>query len=84
MDGHLSSPMNLFSCGVPQGSIGGPLLWLCFTCDQPDVTHDHPVQGHDLHRGCGQVQAQGQQGQTVRVQGEGDCGELVGYVDDGA
>ena len=88
VDGHLSSPMNLFSCGVPQGSIGGPLLWLCFTCDQPDVTHDHPVQGDDLHRGCGQAQVQGQDQdqveQTVRVREERDCGELVGYVDDGA
>ena len=34
VEGQLSSALSLFSCGVPQGSIGGPLLWLCFTCDQ--------------------------------------------------
>ena len=49
VDGELSTALNLFTCGVPQGSIGGPLLWLCFTCDQPDVVHDHPVDGQDLH-----------------------------------
>ena len=93
VDGYLSEPLNLFSCGVPQGSIGGPLLWLCFTCDQPDVVHDHPVEGNDLHRGCGQVpgvQAQVQtraEGAVIVQRGSrvgGDCGELVGYVDDGA
>ena len=43
IDGELSTPLNLLNCGVPQGSIGGPLLWLCFTCDQLDVIHDHEV-----------------------------------------
>ena len=76
IDGELSTALNLFNCGVPQGSIGGPLLWLCFTCDQPDVVHDHPVDGQDLHRRC-QAHAEGQVDQA-------ECGELVGYVDDGA
>ena len=31
VDGELSMPLNLLESGVPQGSIGGPLLWLCFT-----------------------------------------------------
>ena len=44
IDGHLSASMDLLDCGVPQGSIGGPLLWLCFTVDQPDVIHDHSVE----------------------------------------
>ena len=30
VDGRLSSAVPLFNCGVPQGSIGGPLLWLSF------------------------------------------------------
>ena len=87
IDGHLSSAISLFSCGVPQGSIGGPLLWLCFTCDQPDVIHDHPVDGQDLHRGCfHDVQGQERPSQDVEPAAiqEGDCGTLVGYVDDGS
>ena len=56
------------------------MLWLCFTCDQPDAVHEHPVDGLDPQRGCvGVVPA------DVQVPGgPGDCGELVGYVDDGA
>ena len=55
-------------------------LWLCFTCDQPDVVHDHPLDGEDLQRGC-QVQTLLSE-PTAR--GAAACGELVGYVDDGA
>ena len=85
VEGHLSSPVPLFSCGVPQGSIGGPLLWLCFTCDQPDVIHDHAVDGQDLHRGCSHdVLGQEKERQEDLAVQEGDCGTLVGYVDDGA
>ena len=73
---------------MPQGSIGGPLLWLCFTCDQPDVVHDHPVNGQALDRGCpGHVdgpQVVEGEGQEVQLGGGEACGELVGYVDDGA
>ena len=81
VDGEMSAPLNLLDCGVPQGSIGGPLLWVCFTCDQPDAIHDHQVEGHGLDRGCRGHQQE--QGGSVAVPG-GDCGELVGYVDDGA
>ena len=52
VDGHLSSPLNIPSCSVPQGSIGGPILWLLYTCDQPDVVHDHPVVRQSVDRGC--------------------------------
>ena len=79
VDGQLSPPLALPPCGVPQGSIGGPLLWLCFTCDQPDSVHEHPVVGQDIHRGCGEQNAEQQ-----IPGGKGDCGDLVGYVDDGA
>ena len=81
VDGNLSSPLDIPSCGVPQGSIGGPLLWLYFTCDQPDVIHEHPVDGQDQQRGCA---AQGQELGQVEPGGVGDCGTMVGYVDDGA
>ena len=78
IDGPLSSPLGLLSCGVPQGSIGGPLLWLCFTCDQPDAVHEHHVVGQDPHRGCGLPTEDQVPG------GQGDCGDMIGYVDDGA
>ena len=81
VDGEMSTPLKLLDCGVPQGSIGGPLLWVCFTCDQPDVIHDHQVEGHGVDRGC----AGRQQEQDGSVSTPGvNCGELVGYVDDGA
>ena len=82
VDGDLSSSLDLLSCGVPQGSIEGPLLWLCFTCYQPDVIHEHEVDGQDHGRGC--VRYQDQEQGHVEPGGRGDCGAMVGYVDDGA
>ena len=78
VDGHMSTPMKLLEYGGPQGSIGGPLLWRCFTSDQPDVIHDHPLDQE--HAGQG-VREDDQEGE---VDGDDDCGALVGYVDDGA
>ena len=74
VDGELSAPLKLFECGVPQGSVGGPLLWLIFTCDQPDIVHDHSIDGNDPYRGCPKIE------ESSSV----ECGVFVGYVDDGA
>ena len=74
VDGQLSVPLEIPQCGVPQGSIGGPIMWLIFTCDQPDVVHKHPIDIKYFDRGC-----------SVSDRQSGDnCGILVGYVDDGA
>ena len=35
VDGQLSSPLDLLACGVPQGSIGGPLPKNCPQCSSP-------------------------------------------------
>ena len=42
VDGCLSPPLSV-TCGVPQGSILGPLLYILFTNEIPDLVHDHPV-----------------------------------------
>ena len=69
-------------CGVPQGSIGGPILWLIFKCDQPDVNHNHPIDIYDSNRGCLSTNITNIQKNKVSVIQE--CGVMVGYVDDGA
>ena len=82
VDGELSSAVDMLECGVPQGSIGGPLLWVCFTCNQPDSIHDHPIAGHGLDSVQQDLPEQNEVDAVAH--GERGCGELVGYVDDGA
>ena len=86
VDGHMSDPLPIPQCGVPQGSIGGPILWLIFTCDQPDVVHNHPVDINRFDRGCSfssSMQLSEESRDTINENGHG-CGLFVGYVDDGA
>ena len=56
VDGCLSPPLEL-DCGVPRGSIIGPLLYILFTNDIPDLVHQHPVSFQEPYscQSCGSL-----------------------------
>ena len=67
VDGCLSSSLPIV-CGVPPGSVLGPLMYILFTNDLPDVIHSQHEEPLSYKQPSMQLEP---------------CGSLVNYVDDG-
>ena len=53
VDGKMSAPLDI-EHGLAQGSVLAPLLYIIYTCDVPDLVHQHPVTVCLPHTRCHQ------------------------------
>ena len=72
IEGFLSQPQHL-ECGVPQGSILGPLLYILYTNDLPEAVHGHVSDDED------QLEDQHRDFYNIKCKG---CGGICLYADD--
>ena len=59
----------------------GPSSVLLVTSQMWSISNKHPIYRQELQLGCVADDRQGVQGQPGS---DGDCGDMIGYVDDGA